>query len=48
MAVVDQEAFFEVGLPGVGVGSVEERAGVCDVCEGVVAFFFGDCVGQVA
>ena len=48
MAVVDQEAFFEVGLPGVGVGGVEEGAGVPDICEGVVAFFLGDGVGQVA
>jgi hypothetical protein len=48
VAVVDQEAFLEVGLPGVGVGGVEERAGVCDVGEGVVALFFGDGVGEVA
>jgi hypothetical protein len=33
VAVIDQEAFFEIGLPGVGVSGVEERAGVCDVCE---------------
>jgi hypothetical protein len=48
VAVVDQEAFLEVGLPGVGVGGVEERAGVCDVCEGVVALLLGDGVGEVA
>ena len=47
MAVVYQEAFFEVGLPSVGVGGVEERAGDCDVCECVVAFFLGDCVGKM-
>jgi hypothetical protein len=48
VAVVDQEAFFEIGLPGVGIGGVEQRAGVCDVCERVVAFLFGDGVGEVA
>jgi len=48
VAVVDQEAFFEIGLPGVGVGGVEERARVCDVCERVVALFFGDGVGEMA
>jgi hypothetical protein len=48
VAVVDQEAFFEVGLPGVRVGGVEEGGGVCDVCECVVAFLLGDGVGEVA
>jgi hypothetical protein len=48
VAVVDQEAFFKIGLPGVGIGGIEQRAGVCDVCERIVAFLLGDGVGEVA
>jgi hypothetical protein len=45
--VVDQQTFFEIRLPGVWVGGVEQRAGVCDVREGVVVFFFGDGIWEV-
>lgn len=48
MAVVDQKALFEVGLPGVGVGSVEQLARVRDVGERVVVFFLGNGVRKVS
>jgi ethanolamine utilization microcompartment shell protein EutL len=48
MTVIDEQAFFEVQLPCVGVGGVEQRAGVCDVRERVVVFFFGDAIREVA
>jgi ethanolamine utilization microcompartment shell protein EutL len=35
-------------LPSVGVGGVEQRAGVCDVREGVVVFFFGNSIREVS
>jgi hypothetical protein len=34
-------------LPSVGIGGVEQRAGVCDVRERVVVFFFGDGIWEV-
>ena len=48
MAVVDQKALFEVGLPCVGVCSVEELARVGDVGECVITLFLGNGVGKMS
>lgn len=48
MAVVDEQTLFEVGLPGVGIAGVEQRRGICDVCESVVVFFFSNRVWEMS
>lgn len=47
MAIVDQEALFEIRLPCIGVGGIEQRTRVRDVRERVIFFFLGNGVGKV-